>query len=482
MDYSRRSVTALVVACLVAGCSGSAPAPPVPSSSPTQQPTTNLAGAGSDGLGDPYYPTDGNGGYDVTNYNVSISYDPGTKKLDGDTTVTATATADLSQFNLDLTGLDVTSVEVDNAPAQFSRAGEHELVIKAPLTKGKQFRTRVRYNGTPIKAEDGQLGVNGWQQTKSGGAFVAGEPHSATFWFPANDHPRDKATFRLAARVPNGWTVISNGREEPSSEAGGWTTFHWAETTRLATYLTTIGIDKWTIERSTWAGGIPVVSAYAPGAQDKKQMEARLPEILDFLSSKFGPYPQSAAGGIYLNEEIGFSLETQGRPIYAKWTQFDTVVHENAHQWFGDSVSVDSWADICLNECFASYAQWLWAEAKEKENLDQRYRTGVDRGKNRDSFWGNKLHGMGSGNEFNGVYDKGVLAIHALRRQIGEDAFNRVLKEWPATHKDSNATWKQFEEFVQKIAGQDLRGFYDAWFHSDQKPADQYLYPGKLRP
>src|SRR4029450_9275288 len=132
------------------------------------------------------------------------------------------------------------------------------------------------------------------------------------------------------------------------------------------------------------------------------EMESRLPEILDFLSEKFGPYPQSAAGGIYLNEDIGFSLETQGRPIYAKWTQLDTVVHENAHQWFGDSVSVDTWSDICLNECFPRYAQRLWSEAKDKQNLDERYRSGIDRTKSRESFWGNKLHGMGTGNEFNG--------------------------------------------------------------------------------
>ncbi|CAM4041337.1 M1 family metallopeptidase [Kibdelosporangium persicum] len=480
MDYSHGRLATILVAAsiMVVGCTSSPPdSPPAPS------PAVNQAGAGADGAGDPYYPTDGNGGYDVTDYNVSVSYDPAAGTLDGDTTVTANATADLNRFNLDLVGFDIGNVDVNDKPAQFTREGDHELVItpSEPVAKGASFKARVRYKGTPAAKEDGQLGKNGWQKSRSGGAFVAGEPHSATFWFPANDHPRDKATFRLTARVPDGWSVISNGREEPSTSAEGWTTFRWVEETRLATYLTTIGIDKWTYERSTLPDGIPVVTAYAPGVENKKQLEARLPEILTFLSSKFGPYPQKVAGGIYLNEDIGFSLETQGRPIYAKWTNLETVVHENAHQWFGDSVTVDTWADICLNECFASYAQWLWAEAKDRQNLDQRYRSAVDRVKGRDTFWGNKLYGMGKGNEFHGVYDKGVLAMHALRRQIGEDAFNRVLKEWPAAYKDANASWRQFEDFVQRIAGQDLRGFYDAWFHSDKIPADQYLYPGTLR-
>nr|WP_042198278.1 M1 family metallopeptidase [Kibdelosporangium sp. MJ126-NF4]CEL23309.1 putative metallopeptidase [Kibdelosporangium sp. MJ126-NF4]CTQ94471.1 putative metallopeptidase [Kibdelosporangium sp. MJ126-NF4] len=481
MDHPRgRIATTLVVASiLVAGCTSSPPDTQAPQSN---QPSPSTS---AEGVGDPYYPNDGNGGYDVADYNVSIGYDPAAGILDGDTTVTARATAQLDKFHLDLVGFDVAGVDVDDKPAKFSREGEHELVItpSAPVAKDAQFKARVRYKGKPELKDDGQLGTNGWQKSKSGGAFVAGEPHSATFWFPANDHPRDKAKFRLTARVPSGWSVVSNGREEPSTTDNGWTTFRWVEETRLATYLTTVGIDKWTFERSALADGTPVVSAYAPGVEDKKQLESRLPEILDFLVSKFGPYPQKAAGGIYLNEDIGFSLETQGRPIYAKWTNLETVVHENAHQWFGDSVSVDTWADICLNECFASYSQWLWAEAKDnKQNLDQRYRSAIDKVRTRESYWANKLYGMGQGKEFHGVYDKGILAMHALRRQIGDDAFNRVLKEWPAAHKDGNASWPQFEEFVQKIAGQDLRGFYDAWFRGDRIPADQYLYPGSLRP
>lgn len=475
-----------LVAAIATACSGEPASQPGPSStapppSPTPTPKTVQGSEGADGAGDAYYPTDGNGGYDVTDYHVSISYDPPTKKLDGDTVVTAAATADLGRFNLDLRGYEVSSVEVDDKPAKFERAGEHELVITpaAAIPNGQSFRTRVKYSGVPEKAQGGNLGENGWQISKSGGAFVAGEPHSATSWFPSNDTPRDKATFKLTARVPDGWSVISNGREQPSTSDGGWTTYTWVEQTRIATYLTTIGIDKWTFERSTLPSGIPVVSAYAPGAEEKKSVESRLPEILEFLSSKFGPYPQSAAGGIYINESIGFSLETQTRPIYAKWAELTVVVHENAHQWFGDSVSVASWSDICLNECFASYAQWLWDEAKSGKNLDTDYRTQIARTTNR--FWNRKLYDMGAGKEFTAVYDKGAVAMHALRRQIGDEAFDRVMKGWAEKHKDGNASWPDFEQFVQDTAQQDLRAFFDAWFRSDQKPADQYLFPGSLR-
>ncbi|HEU5471820.1 MAG TPA: M1 family metallopeptidase [Actinophytocola sp.] len=475
-----RLAGALSAALAVAACSGTAPSQPDPPSSSTPAPPVTGT-VTADGAGDPYYPTDGNGGYDVTDYHVSISYDPPARKLDGDTVITAKAGTDIARFNLDLHGLEVSAIEVNDKPATFERQGEHELVITPaePVANGSTFRTRVRYGGVPKTMEESNLGTNGWQIARSGGAFAAGEPHSATSWYPANDTPRDKATFKLTARVPTGWSVISNGREEPSTSDGGWTTYTWVEPTRIATYLTTVGIDKWTFDRSTLPDGLPVVSAYAPGAEEKKSVERRLPEVLAFLSEKFGPYPQSAAGGIYLNENIGFSLETQGRPIYAKWADLPVLVHENAHQWFGDSVSVQNWADICLNECFASYAQWLWEEAKDDKDLDAEYRREVARASDR--FWNRKLYDMGPGNEFTAVYDKGTLALHALRRQIGDEAFNRVLREWPAKHRDGNASWPEFEEFTQQVAGQDLREFFAAWFRNEGKPADQYLYPGNLR-
>ncbi|MCS7478778.1 M1 family metallopeptidase [Umezawaea endophytica] len=442
-----------------------------------------LAGQGGDGAGDPYYATDGNTGYDVDRYDVAISYDPATKLLEGEATITAKATSDLTRFNLDLHALKVSEVRVGDQAAKFTQEGDHELVITpaSELRANQPFTAVVTYAGEPQMFDDKALGTSGWQISASGGAFAAGEPHSATSWFPANDTPKDKAKFSLSARVPNGWSVVSNGREDGSSTANGWTTFKWTEDTPLATYLATVAIDKWQFDRSQLVDGTKVVNAYAPGAEGKRAQQNRLPEILAFLSEKFGPYPFDEAGGIYLADNIGFSLETQTRPIYAQWADLETVVHENAHQWFGDSVSLENWADICLNECFASYSQWLWAEAKEGANLDDRFRAEVEKRKDSTNYWSRKLYDMGRGNEFRGVYDKGILALHALRRQIGDPAFDQVLKGWTSQHKDGNASWPQFEEHVEKIAGQDLDGFFAAWFRGDQRPSDEYLLPGALR-
>lgn len=435
---------------------------------------------GADGAGDDYYPDDGNGGYDVAGYQVSISYDPTSRHLDGDTTVTARATQPLSRFNLDLYKLTVRSVDVDGRAATFARAGEHELVVTpaTAIATDAMFTVRVRYDGKPELFDESGLGAGGWHaDATSGTAVAAGEPHSAPAWYPANDTPSDKATFALSARVPDGWTVISNGVDDPPASADGWTTYRWRLRDPTVTYLTTVVIGRWRVVRSTLADGTPVIDAYAPNAVDAQAAEDRLPEIIEFLSSKFGPYPFEAAGGIFLGASLGFALETQTRPIYPPQISIEFIVHETAHQWYGDAVAIRRWSDICLNECLATYAQWLWREARDGADLDEDYRQTVRRMNFRP-----KLHEMGAGNEFTGVYTKGALAMHALRRQIGDPAFDAVLKGWVQRHSGGNASWSEFEDYVAEVSGQHLDGFFDAWFRGTERPADAYLWPGTLRP
>ena len=441
---------------------------------------------GSDGSGDSYYPQDGNGGYDVGDYNLKVGYDPASHQLTGQQDISARATQSLSSFNLDLNGLTVDSVQVNGRAAKFARTGDHELVITPAkyLRRGESFRVKIAYHGVPAPINDPALGNNGWQFTKAGGAFAAGEPKSAPTWYPVNDTPLDKATFHLAITLPGDWTAIANGRERGTFKApGGRTTYVWAEETPVVPYMTTVAIDKWTFERSKRADGTPIVTAYAPDVPDStKKAEGRLPEILDFLESKFGRYPIDAAGGIFLNEQIGFSLETMSRPIYsAGWAgTVPTIVHENAHQWYGDSVAVEHWKDVCLNECFASYATWLWDEAKEGVNLDAQYMNKVKTAT--DAFWNGKLYDMGKGKEFTYVYSKGPVMLHALRNYIGEAAFARVLKTWPSLHRDGNASVQDFQHYTEFVAHKNLQGFFDAWVYGAGKPADQYLYPGHLKP
>ncbi|EHR63478.1 M1 family metallopeptidase [Saccharomonospora cyanea] len=457
------------LACIVAACTS-----PQDPSEPAPAPTHGAAG-----IGDEYYPEAGNGGYDVDHYEVGVRYVPDSHQLTGDTTVTAHATQRLSRFNLDLRGFAVSSVEVDGRKAEFTREGDTELVItpSAPVAEGSVFTTRVRYEGKPVSADLGQLGGNGWYRSPSGGAFVFGEPQSASYWYPVNEHPRDKATFSVTATVPKGWTAVSVGTGGEPTTKGGWTTTTWSESDPVASYLTMFAVDRFDVETSTLEDGTPVRNVFAPGADDARDEAARTEEIVEYLASRFGDYPASTAGGVYLDNATGFALETQGTPTYPSGPNVELLVHEIAHQWYGNSVSVHSWADICLNECFASYATWLWAEDKEGADLDAFYRQRVEAMRGNHDFWSQPLYDMGAGNEFDAVYVKGPLAVHALRLRVGDEAFDRLLREWPAEHANGNASWEDFEKFAERVSGQELDEFFRAWFRGTEAPGDEHLYP-----
>ncbi|MFI6870397.1 M1 family metallopeptidase [Nocardia sp. NPDC050406] len=441
------------------------------------QPSDPLVG--SPGLGDPYYPLDGNGGYDATHYDVAISYDPPTHHLIGAARLDVVATQALRTFNLDYAGPAVTKVTVNNLPAWFERTDEHELVITPllPLLPGLPFSVQVEYAGAPPEGED-----TGWFNSPSGGAFVAGEPHSATTWYPLNDTPLDKATFTLRATVPQEWEVMSNGLKTEDTLANGQRTVVWESRQPVIGYLTTIAIEKFEFLEQRRANGMPLLSAFAPDALAAKENEQRLPEILDLSEELYGPYPFDAAGGIYVDTELEFSLETQTRPIYAPWTDLQTVVHEIAHQWWGDSMSVKQWSDICLNECFASYtADYLWPERKEGKDVDALYRETLTEFHGNPKFWRVKLQDPGVGREFTSVYYRGPLFLHALRRTMGDDAFFPAIRDFVSAHRYGNASMPEFREFMRTRTPHDLTGFFAAWLDTEEPPADEYLYPGTLR-
>lgn len=445
--------------------------------------------AGSDGLGDPYYPKDGNEGYAPTHYDVTIDYNPSTHRLAGHTVISAVATQFLHTFNLDFTGPAVRAVTVNGLTSGWHTTADkpdtHELTIvpTLPLLPGLPFVVTVDYEGIQTdhlatsKTTDG-----GWAFSPSGGAFAAGEPHSAATWYPLDDSPLAKATFTLHATVPREWDVVSNGIRTRNEVSGATRTVTWEERAPVAGYLTTVAIDRFSYLYQARADGTPLISAFAPGTESHRKTEARLPEILDFEQQLYGPYPFDAGGGIYVDTKLPFSLETQTRPIYAPWTELSVVVHENAHQWWGDSTSVRHWMDICLNECFASYtADYLWPERKEHADVDAKYRDTITRMRSNAKFWRTPLYDPGARKEFSAVYTRGPLFLHALRRTVGDGVFFTVVRDFVQSHRFGNASIPEFRAFVQNRTPVALSGFFDAWLTGTTPPTDQYLFPRPIR-
>jgi aminopeptidase N len=444
--------------------------------------------AGSAGSGDPFFPQAGNGGYDVSHYSLEIDYDQPANLLSGSVVIRATATQNLRSFNLDLRDLyTVSSVSVDGKSATFAQHDEQELTIspRPKLKTGRQFSVKVVYSGEPQPITDPDESIEGWVPTDDG-AFVVNEPQGSPGWFPVNDTPRDKATYDFTISVPAGKEVIGNGElvSDPVT-AGGRTTWRWAEGNPMASYLATVTNGEFLTHFYT-ANGLPFYDAVDPNTRrlstdppNPTLAFQRLdpePEIVSFFSSLYGPYPFGSSGGIIdWAPDVGYALESQTRPNYDRIPSATTVVHELAHMWFGDAVTLAVWPDIWLNEGFATWSEWIYDEMHggptAQENFDELYAVPED-----DPFFEELWFPAPAALEdpsqlfHTPVYDRGAMTLQALREKVGNQTFFEILRAWYTQNKYGSVTTSDFIALAEQISGQDLDDFFQVWLYEEGRP------------
>ncbi|WP_067812951.1 M1 family metallopeptidase [Actinomadura kijaniata] len=442
---------------------------------------------GAAGLGDPYFPDLGNGGYDVGHYHLKTAYDPDTDRLTGTATITATATRNLSRFNLDLYKMNVRSVHVNGADASFARTGERELEItpRRGLRERTPFTVVVRYDGVP-QTLGGPIVFDlpyGFLHTRDG-ATVVSEPNAASTWFPANDHPRDKALFTIETTVPRGLKVIANGHLVKRWSARGKDTFLWREDRPMAPYLATASIGRFNVSTTTTGKGVPQLDAVDPEVAsdpDSFSTPRHTTRATDELADYFGAYPFTSTGSIIENNavpplNIDNALETQTRPTYQKQPIEKGVVHEISHQWFGNSVSVHRWKDVWLNEGYALWTEKYWAERhggpSARAAFQQFYDNPPPIPPGRPPFWDIVVADPTRDQMFHrAVYFRGGMALQALRERIGDERFLRLTRTWLADNKYGTGSTEEFEALAEKVSGQDLDRFFTVWLHTPGKPA-----------
>jgi aminopeptidase N len=548
--------------------------------------------AGSSGIGDPYFPLLGNSGYDVQHYTLDLVLDVAGGAIDaGRATIAAVALLDLCAFNLDFLGLEIDAVAVDGQAAGFTRqGGELTVAPAAPLAAGTPFTVEIAYHGRPLGEEAPTVGGllveilgevfgvgageqkpglapgeqygSGWWRGRDE-VFIAGEPAGAESWYPVNGHPADKATYTLRLTVPKPYAVVANGILTETIETATATTTVWESRDPMVSYVVTLHAGRLAIEERNGPDGLPIRVAFAAAvAPGQRVMFDRLPEMLDYFSTVFGPYPFASAGGTVTGSPLPFALETQtlslfglvpllgDQPLPPELLALEesTVAHELAHQWFGNNVSLLRWRDIWLNEGFATYAEMLWIEHTEgvvarNHAIARLYASHAARARFQDPArlatldaadviagyqeYSRRFLGIGVAESFvrayatslsathaaeleaisaeeglahlavmgvpaelfpgsaartgdpgptelfSGaiVYERGALTLHALRFEVGDEAFFAILREWTERYGDGNATTEDFIRLAEDISGAELDAFFEAWLYEPGLPA-----------
>ncbi|QES47872.1 zinc metalloprotease [Streptomyces venezuelae] len=440
------------------------------------------------GIGDRLFPELGNPGYDVLSYDLSLTYKDNRSPLDAVTVIDARTLQQLDRINLDFTHGTVQSAQVNGAPAEFVSAGE-DLVLTPPrpVADNAPLRITLRHTSDPRGRGDG-----GWVPTQDGLA-MANQADAAHRVFPCNDHPADKAYFTFRITAPDGKTAVANGlplaapHRVATGTAAAATTWTYRTRHPMATELAQVSIGTSAVVHRTGPHGLPLRDVVP--AADRERLEPWLkktPGHLAWMEERVGPYPFETYGVLIADATTGFELETQTLSLfergiftgagYPEWYVEAVMVHELAHQWFGDSVTPRTWSDLWLNEGHATWYEALYADGLGKYSLERRMKEAYQRSDQWRAAGGPPAAPKGPepGKKISlfrpVVYDGSALVLYALRQEIGSAAFDRIQRRWVAEHADSVAGTEDFVRLASQEAGRDLTAFLQPWLYGKKTP------------
>ena len=454
------------------------------------------ASPGSAGLGDRLYPDLGNGGYEVIHYDISLRYQSRkpAQPLLGTEVILARATNSLSRFDLDFGGKSVGNVAVNGKRASFTRSSEELVITPAqPLPAGRRFTVLITdFRAVPTKPNPHDDATEAFFITPDGSA-TAPQPNFAHLIFPCNDHPSDKATFSFTFNLPAGEDAVANGIEVEHRTRNGRTIWKYEMPEPMATELTQLAVGNWDFGPTTRDHGILLRDVTAPSLTDEVQPALALePAQLDYMVHRVGPYPFEIFGSFVPDTNLGFALETQTISLidqswftYGQDVWEPTMLHEESHMWFGDSVSPETWSDIWLNEGHASWYEFTYAEAKGElvgdttdypdptgyATLDDLMRAVYAHGNQWRHDYGPVAEPISADDQFSfNVYHGGALVLYALRQQIGVQSFQDVERAWVQRYTGKSASTADFIALASQVSGQDLTGFLNDWLYGTTTP------------
>ena len=426
---------------------------------------------------DPYLPEAGNFGYRVSRYELELEYKVAINRLSGSAGITAVTLAELKTFSLDLSAaLTVAKVTVNGKrPAQFrAAAGKLHITLSDRLPAGAAMTIAIRYSGTPrpIRSLWGEVGF----EELTEGALVAGQPNGASSWFPCDDHPAAKASFRVQITTESPYFALANGKLLSRRPRAGMTTWVYEQPEPTSTYLMTLQIGMYDRHRMA-KNGVEMFAVLPSRLRDDFDHDfGRQPQMMKLFTKLFGPYPLANGYTVVVtDDDLEIPLEAQGISIFGA-NHCDgsrraerLIAHELAHQWFGNSVTVQRWRHIWLHEGFACYAEWLWSEhcgERSAQEWAQHYHHRL-----RHSPQDLVLADPGPRDMFDDrVYKRGALTLHTLRSRIGDTNFFALLKDWTTRYRHSSAVTDDFVGLASQYSDESLRSLWAAWLYAPEVP------------
>jgi aminopeptidase N len=429
--------------------------------------------------------TDSLRAFDVLHYQLEITFPLTSNAFSGTVILTCDSNQDsLDQITLDMSGvLSVTSVTMaQQTPVASHDSTTHSLHLHFDHAVAQDDTFSIRIDYTADAENHGFYSYTMSARTD----WAAG-------WFPCHDLPWDKAAYDLHIRVPVGVEVASIGLLEGREVSGDglWETFHWKTDLPVATHLVGVMMSSYYTTWSDWYtttedDSIEIMYyVFRRDVTEAKDDFIHIIDAMEFYSTLFGPYPFEKYGMAVVEPLYFGGMEYQTMSmINSSWitgirAAESGMVHELAHQWWGDAVSFDDWPSIWLSEGFAEYAAVMFLEQQYGFELFQAYMA-AKRDKYLDQAQTNDYSiydpYLGDYSHIAIVYKKGAWVLHMLRHMVGDETLNLIFQQYFETYRYRNATIPDFQEVAETVSGMDLDWFFDEWLYDFGYPRIHYSY------
>ena len=432
-------------------------------------------------------------GIDIESYRFELTLRDDTDEITGRATIRLRFTADgVTEVPLDLTGrgddgrgMEVVSVTSTHGPLDHRHENDLLTVrLARPGESGALDSLTVTYRGIP--ASGLRIGPNKYGERTF---FSDNWPNRARNWLPTVDHIGDKAMCEFVVTAPAHYQVVSNGRlAEETDLDGGMRVTHWEQSVPISPWLFVVGVARFAVQNLGEFNGVPVQTWVYARDRDAGFYDFAVPtmEVLHFYDEYVGPFAYEKLANI-TSPATGGGMEAATALMYGensvtgersvRWR--NVIIHEIAHQWFGNAVTESQWDDVWLSEGFATYFTLLFREhaygrddfvAGLKEAADRVWRWYDENPDYRIVHAG--LDDMSRVTSI-ATYQKGAWVLHMLRERLGDEAFWRGIRAYYARHFNGTATTDDFMQAMEETSGDDLQGFFDQWLRRGGNPALQ---------